>query len=238
MSAVYLIRHGQGGTRRQYDALSELGQTQARLAGEFLVTQNIQFRAIYSGALTRQQETADAVCKAYLRSGLHAPEIVVDPGWNEFDLDQVYEGIAPLLCADDPQFKSDYDNLLAQLQDEHAPEQRRWTPCDVSVVRAWLEGKYAFAGESFAVFQQRVCGCLSRLRDHTRGDAVAVFTSATPIAVWAAMALGVTNGQVLRLAGVMYNAAITTLRIRQEEVTLFSFNGVPHLPDPALRTFR
>jgi len=67
---------------------------------------------------------------------------------------------------------------------------------------------------------------------------VAVFTSATPIAVWTGMALGIAENKIMRLAGVMYNSAFSTLRMRQEDVTLFSFNNVPHLAEAALRTFR
>ncbi len=72
MSAVYLIRHGQAGLRHNYDTLSDLGHTQARLLGEYLAAQKIKFAAIYSGALTRQQETAGEVRAALERAGLAA----------------------------------------------------------------------------------------------------------------------------------------------------------------------
>jgi hypothetical protein len=36
----------------------------------------------------------------------------------------------------------------------------------------------------------------------------------------------------------MYNSAVTTMRLRNDDLMLFSFNGVPHLTDPQLRTFR
>ena len=42
----------------------------------------------------------------------------------------------------------------------------------------------------------------------------------------------------MRLGGVMYNTAITTLRLRADDLMLFTFNGVPHLTEPELRTFR
>jgi hypothetical protein len=31
---------------------------------------------------------------------------------------------------------------------------------------------------------------------------------------------------------------VTTLRLRDDDLTLFSFNGVPHLNEAGLRTFR
>src|SRR5262249_27850537 len=113
-----------------------------------------------------------------------------------------------------------------------------WTRCDMEVVRAWIEERYPFDGESWRAFHERVAQCLEPLAAHGSGEAVAVFTSATPIAVWVGMALGVADGKRMALAGVLYNSSITTLRLRAGELTLFSFNSVPHLPDPRLRTFR
>jgi len=64
------------------------------------------------------------------------------------------------------------------------------------------------------------------------------FKLARLISIWVAAALGVSNGNIMRLAGVMYNSAVTTLRLRDDDLMLFSFNGVPHLNEPHLRTFR
>ena len=58
MSVLYLIRHGQAGTRDDYDSLSEMGRVQARLLGEHFRAQGIQFAAAYSGSLARQKATA------------------------------------------------------------------------------------------------------------------------------------------------------------------------------------
>jgi hypothetical protein len=52
------------------------------------------------------------------------------------------------------------------------------------------------------------------------------------------MALALEGRHVMRLAGVTYNAALTTMRVRGGDLALYSFNGTPHLPEPHLRTFR
>ena len=97
MSSLYLIRHGQAGTRWNYDALSDLGHQQAYLLGQYLAGQKIPFKALIAGCLNRQQQTAAAVRRAYSEAGLAVPDIVSDPGWNEFDMTAVFSEFAPLL---------------------------------------------------------------------------------------------------------------------------------------------
>lgn len=55
MSKIYLIRHGQAGTRDHYDLLSNLGRRQSRLLGEYFAAQGVKFAAAYSGELSRQR---------------------------------------------------------------------------------------------------------------------------------------------------------------------------------------
>ncbi len=238
MSRLYLMRHGQAGPRYDYDALSDLGRTQSRLLGEYLAAQNVVFTAVYSGALERQQETACAVCDAYRKAGRAIPEITIDPRWNEFDLGGVYQELAPLLAAEDPEFAQEYAQILRAMLDEKAAVHRRPAGCDIAVVRAWIEGRHPHSAEAWPAFRERVRGCIETFDQGRPGEVFAVFTSATPVAVWVSMALGLQNEKVFRLAGVAYNSGITTLRIHQRELTLFSFNTVPHLADPSLRTFR
>ena len=237
MSSVYLVRHGQAGPRYSYDSLSQLGQRQASLLGEHFAAQRMQFKAIYSGALRRQQETALAAWQASREAGLAQPEPIIDPGWNEFDLDQVYKELAPILNASDPQFRQDYEEMLRLAADDSSPIHRTWSSCDVAIVRAWVEGRHP-SREPWRAFQERIGSAWKGLRQHGSGEAVAVFTSATPIAVGVGMSLGVVDGTIWKLAGVMYNTAISSLRIKDGEATLFSFNSVPHLKNAELRTFR
>ena len=64
MSSVYLIRHGQAGTRGHYDALSDLGRRQAYLLGQHLAAQQVPFKAFIAGCLNRQRQTAEEVWRA------------------------------------------------------------------------------------------------------------------------------------------------------------------------------
>lgn len=238
MSSLYLIRHGQAGLRHDYDTLSDLGRAQARLLGGHLAAQQVRFTAVYSGALKRQSETAHEVLSAMSAAGAATPDIQIDAHWNEFDLDAVYQAITPRLTAEDPEFRAEHEKLHRMLQDEDSPMHRTWTPCDTLVVRAWVEGKYEVPGESWESFRRRVSAPLDALSRIPPAENVAVFSSATPISVWIGLALGLNGRHVMRLAGVTYNTALTTMRAREDDLALFSFNGTPHLPEPHLRTFR
>jgi len=238
LSSLYLIRHGQAGTRGHYDALSDLGLRQARLLGQYLAAQKIEFKALISGCLNRQQQTAAEVWRAYREADAAVPDIQSDPHWNEFDMTAVFNEFAPQLCDADPRFKQDYDELLRTLEDANSRIHHAWTDCDTQCMRAWMENRFPCRTESWTAFCRRVLGARTALGQYQPGDTVAIFTSASPIAIWTASSLGVSDGHIMRLAGVMYNSAVTTMRLRGGDVTLFTFNGTPHLSEPETRTFR
>jgi broad specificity phosphatase PhoE len=247
LSVLYLVRHGQAGTRENYDSLSDLGRRQARLLGEHFAAQNLRFESAYSGSLARQRATAeevrDAICGMMPGTMTGAmPEITVDRGWDEFDLAHVYTEMAPYLSAADADFRREYEEMQSAVtasQGAHdAPVHRRWNDCDKKVVRAWVEGRHEYSGESWQVFGERVRGALARILETVQEGNVVVFTSATPIGVCAGQALEIQDGRIMALAGVLLNASFSTLRLRSPEIRLFSFNAIPHLDDASLRTFR
>jgi broad specificity phosphatase PhoE len=73
VSRLYLIRHGQAGTRDNYDALSDLGRQQSRLLGEYFVNQGLSFTSAITGPNARQQQTAEEVRAAYQSANLNFP---------------------------------------------------------------------------------------------------------------------------------------------------------------------
>jgi broad specificity phosphatase PhoE len=242
LSRVYLVRHGQAGTREAYDSLSDLGKRQARLLGRYFLSEGTQFAGAFSGTLARQAQTALEVKAAYNEAGVRFPELAWDCGWNEFDLAGIYRSFAPRLCAEDPAFAKEYRELEAQaraLADQHeAPVNRRWLPCDTKLVEAWIAQRYACEVETWAEFQARVTACRSRLSAIGGDASVVVFTSATPIGIWTALAMDIHDERALRLAGVLRNASYTILRLRGGQVRLDSFNAIPHLAAQELRTYR
>jgi broad specificity phosphatase PhoE len=239
---VYLVRHGQAGTRTAYDSLSELGRKQAWLLGEFWAGQALNFAAAFSGTLSRQKQTAYEMAAAYSAAGRPFPPIVKDCGWNEFDLDDVYRTLAPQLCADDEAFRTEWEQLegeaRASADRPRAAVHRRWMPCDRELVSAWIEGRYAYSGESWAAFRDRVLACRSRLVQFGPDDNIVVFTSATPIGIWVAKSLDIEDARAMRLAAALLNSSLTMLQLLAGELRLHSFNVVSHLADPELHSYR
>jgi broad specificity phosphatase PhoE len=242
LSRVYLVRHGQAGTRQSYDSLSDLGRRQARLLGEHFVREGIRFSAVYTGALARQQATADEVSTVFSEQRVEFPAPCVEQGWNEFDLDRVYRELAPVLCEEDAEFRRVFEAMRAEIHEagerHDAEVHRRWTPCDLKIVQAWIKGHDRFHGETWNVFRTRIMACRATLASQSEDDHnVVVFTSATPIGIWAALGMDVDDHRAMRLAGVLQNASYTVMRLRGEQLRLHAFNAVPHL-EPSLRTYR
>jgi broad specificity phosphatase PhoE len=242
VSNIYLVRHGQAGTRDAYDQLSDLGRKQARFLGEYFAAQRIKFSLAYSGSMNRQRETAAGVQAAYKESGSEFPQIVPRPEWDEFNLDQIYQELAPRMCDDDPEFRAQYEAMRQQVRSSggaHTAEvHRRWLPCDSQIVKAWIAGKYSYQGESWQAFLSRVAGSRAGMRNGAHATNIIVFTSAMPVAIWTGMALDIADERILRLAGVLHNASYSVVRLRTNDLRLFTFNAVPHLLEDHLRTHR
>jgi broad specificity phosphatase PhoE len=238
LSYIYLIRHAQAGTRDNYDVLSELGREQARLLGKHLATQGIELAAVYAGGMRRQQHTAELACEMMAREGLSVPEITVDERWNEFSLLSVYRAIARRMMEDDEQFARDAREMQEAIRRDPHTTGGATGRCDAAVIRAWIENRYGdYEGESWASFRARIDACGDCFSNNESEKSVAVFTSATPVAIHAAAALGLTDEKLLSILGVIYNTSVTVVRRRDGGLRLFTFNATPHLT-ASTRTFR
>lgn len=230
---MYLVRHGQAGTRAHYDTLSEMGREQARLLKEHFAAAGLRPARVLAGSLHRQQETARIV------AGSEWPAVEIDPGWTEFDLDAVYREVAPQLAKVDEEFAREYAHLEKVVDDPEHAIHRKWTSGDVKVVQAWISGRIPVSStETWSAFEARVHAAFDRaIADHP-GEPVVIFTSATPIGLSVARLLSLQQRDAMRFAGAKLNSAFTTIRVRAGDASLFSFNNAPHLVDPSLHTFR
>jgi broad specificity phosphatase PhoE len=241
LSNIYLVRHGQAGTRDAYDRLSDLGRHQAKLLGEYLAGQQLVFSAAYTGSMRRQQETAFEVQAVYQQMEVEFPEVVNKQEWDEFNLEQIYREIAPRMSADDLGFRQQYEAMQRDVRlsdgEQAAAVHRRWLPCDSQIVNAWISGKYPYQGESWDTFRQRVASGL-KVQNGTHKTNLIVFTSAMPVAIWTGLALDISDHRIMRLAGVLQNSSYSVLRLKADDLRLLTFNAAPHLIDESLRTYR
>ncbi len=231
---ITLIRHGQAGSRVAYDDLSDTGRTQARALGAWFGERGHRFDVVVTGGLTRQKITAEEMLGAMETRGAAMPPVEVDARWNEFDLDAVYAGVGPQLAEIDDQFRAEYEQLKCDSADPHSAAHRTWRNCDVTVVHAWIAGRFRFEGESFEDVCVRVRNALTELPECA---SVAVVTSATPIGICIGSALDVAPKHIMRLAA-GFNSAYSEMDLRRDGPRVVSFNNVPHLADARLRTLR
>jgi broad specificity phosphatase PhoE len=228
MSTLTFVRHGQAGSREIYDTLSPLGRQQVTRLGQYLAAQSQPCDLFLTGALDRQQQTAQLLHAAH--PALPAPTVL--PAWNEFDLDAVYRGLAPQLAAADPVFAAAYDKLRAESADPANSVHRRWTAADIAVIRAWVEGRFSSDAETWEAFSARIRRAFAALPD----GHILISTSATPIALCVSFAVESPNP--FRFAGALLNASLTTFRRHDGQTILQTFNTTPHLPEPDWRTHR
>jgi broad specificity phosphatase PhoE len=238
LSFIYFIRHAQAGSRDNYDVLSELGQRQARSLGDHLASQGVALEAVFSGGMRRQRHTAELVCEAFTRARQEAPEIIVDERWNEFSLLSVYRAIARRLMEESADFARDVEEMQQAVRLDPHTTTGATGRCDAAVIRAWMENRYPdYEGESWAGFRARIGECAAQFNSLKNEKAIAVFTSATPIAIIAGAALGLTDEKLVSILGVIYNTSVSVMRARGDDLRLFSFNSISHLHS-SIRTFR
>jgi broad specificity phosphatase PhoE len=213
VSTLTVVRHGQA---RPFDSnpdqLSALGEEQARTLAEYWKRVGMTFDEVWSGSLQRQRQTAE------LASG-RAPEISDD--WNEYDANGILHHYAP-----------PYD--LEPGADRNRKFQKVFEPAMLS----WLAAEEHPIVETWSVFRDRVLHALRRLQDGPSNRNVVIFTSGGPVSVLVQTAIGAPERSFLEINWRVKNCSITEFTFSSERISLDSFNALPHLERPDMRTFR
>lgn len=234
MSTLTLVRHGQATSfQRESGILSPLGETQARKLAEFWLQHGIGFDEAFTGTLVRQQRTGEIVAQVFREAGTRFPELRCDAAWNEYDAAGVLEYFVPA----HPRLTA----LAAEFERARGgPEQNRsFLRLLEPAMRCWLEGTIEDARvEPWSAFRERLSGALCRLREGPPGRRVAVFTSGGPIGFTVQKAMKGPPESFLDVNWRVRNCSITEFVFDRERLTLDSFNGIPHLAETALRSYR
>jgi broad specificity phosphatase PhoE len=239
LSTLTLVRHAQASFfAAEYDQLSTLGETQARLLGAYWVRRGVAFDEVFTGPRSRQIETAAIVGAAYADAGLAWPRPVVLDELDEHRVDR-------LLKESMPEIAQEYAHIAAlaetyQRAETDREKHRGFQKLCEAVVHLWIEEAGAAAGvESWREFQARVREGLRRMTEGgRRGRRIAAFTSVGAITVALQAALDCSDRMALELGWRVRNASLNEFVFTQDRLTLDGFNAFPHLEDPSLWTYR
>lgn len=239
MSRLFLVRHGQASfLEPDYDKLSALGETQARLLGEYWARRNMKFDRVISGPRVRQKETARIVREAYGNAGSVLAELVVIQEFDEYEGEAVLKQTLPRLLDSNEAIRGLYNAFQdsANSDDRRRNFERMFEP----IIRMWVDGEIAVSGvESWPEFCARVNRGLSRvIATRRRGEQTVIFCSGGPIGVAVQRALNLSAQNTLRVVWMSRNGSYGEFLYSGERFTLSAFNSFPHLDDPSLLTYR
>ena len=242
MTTILLVRHGQASFGQEnYDKLSDLGITQAKLLGSHYGATQRRIDAIYSGNLIRQRESAQHFWTHYESSFKQSRTALSDsiynsqnaqnsilPVFDEFNHKDVFVksnaafGNKGTISAEIA--KADVPNArLAELFDE---AMQRWHAGD-------NDSDYI---ESWAQFNKRAQSGLEQIRaqiaerdDLSHDSTVVVFTSGGVIAAISAQLLEQGSQLAYALNRKLINTGVTAITIHKNGARLLSLNEHSHL---------
>jgi broad specificity phosphatase PhoE len=238
MSVLTLVRHGQATAfQKESDRLSEVGELQARKLAEFWLKNRVSFDEVYTGRLIRQIRTEQIVAEEFAANGTAWPVARALPGFNEYDAAGVLNRVVPALAARDERYAMLVQafETARESVDRNRPFQRMFE----IAMRAWARGEVSVEGvEPWPVFRGRVREALQRVMQGEANRRALVFTSGGPIGLSVQIAMHAPDGMFLEVNWRIRNCSLTEFVFSGDRFTLDSFNGVPHLDDMALWTYR
>ena len=220
MATIYLIRHGQASFGAEdYDKLSELGERQAGVAGEYLRDHGIELDAAYSGDLLRQRETAQLALASQPGEVPHH----IDARFNEVRNDEHLEYLLPKLLEHDARLQALVERGLKSSKDYQKVIEavfNYWVSpaCDEPRIQSWED----YSGGVRAALADLMA-------NQGAGKTVGVFTSGGTIATIVGQVLGLGGDQTYQFYEPIFNCSITQLFYSGSKVSLSYFNDRSYL---------
>ncbi|HYL63872.1 MAG TPA: histidine phosphatase family protein [Candidatus Methylomirabilis sp.] len=239
MGRLFLVRHAQASfLSDNYDQLSTMGETQARLLGECWTRRKMVFDRVSTGPAVRHRRTAEIVAQVYQHRSLDFPQPIAVPEFDEFQADAVMsEGLSQLL-PHSTEIRQMHETL--QRASNEGQKGAAFQRLFETVISMWVRGEVTIqSAGSWQEFCARVNQGLSRFfAAAKKGEVAAIFTSGGPISVCAQRALQLSSQETLRVAWMSRNCSFSEFLFSGDRVTLSTFNSFPHLDDEALLTYR
>jgi broad specificity phosphatase PhoE len=239
MGTLFLVRHAQASfDAENYDKLSKLGESQARLLGKYWALRGFHFDRVCVGPCVRQIDTAKRVSEAYTMAGQRFPEAIVLPEFGEYQGEAVLKSTLPALRQDNHRIRELHNAFPASC--DSARQRASFQKLFEAVIGMWVRGAIHPDGvEAWPEFCARVSSGLARfLSAGGRGEQVVIFTSGGPIAVAMQRALQLSPENTLGVSWMSRNSSWSEFLFDAERLTLSGFNFHGHLDDPAMITYR
>lgn len=240
MSRLLIIRHGQASLgAADYDVLSPLGEQQADALGRYLARMIDPPHAIYAGPRKRQRDTAAQLVAGARQSGAEFPDPRELLDFDEYPAIALMKDAMPSLCERDPELAALATAWMAAERGTPG-HQRAFELVFQAAMQRWHAGEVEHpAVEPFREFQARVARGLDHVvQQHPRQSTVLVVTSAGPVGVVTALALGLDTWAGLKTSFIVHNASLTEFAYRPGEMQLRVFNALPHIHERAHVTLR
>lgn len=221
MAELYLVRHGQASFgAADYDRLSERGEQQSVWLGEYFVRQGIVFDRVICGTLRRHEQTVDGILRGMGNSGAAYTQ---HAGLNEYDFQALFAALG-----------DDFPEVTRQASGSMRDHYRALK----QVLQLWSDDKIRGPlPETWAAFQQRVAEARAAIQAGG-GQRVLAVSSGGPIAVTAQQVLAAPPASAIALNLQIRNSSVSQYFFNAESFQLATLNGIPHLDDPARRSFQ
>jgi broad specificity phosphatase PhoE len=239
MALLTLVRHGQASyLKENYDQLSDLGNRQARMLGEYWIRTKTSFDQVYYGPACRHLRTGQIVADVYRQAGQPWPEPVTVRDMDEYVGTAIVRTFLPGLLETHEDIRA-LEAEYRRAEDQHAAF-KMYDKLFARISRMWVDGELDSPElESWKNFCARIDRGIQMIRDSAgENKRIVVFTSGGVIAASARLALDLAPQRTLELSWASRNASYTELVFTPERIWLSSFNNHPHLEDEALLTHR
>jgi len=239
MSKLYVVRHGQASFfADDYDKLSEMGERQSRVLGQYWLDNGVVIDEVYTGSLKRQVRTAECVGEIFVEAGLAWPESVVYEGLNEYPADALMEKLLPHLMESDEGMRVLEEDFRGAT--EGREKYRTFHRLLESVMAKWIAEAYTI--DTIPRWKDFSGGVRGALKDimgkEGSGRTVAVFSSGGPVGVSVQTALEAPEIKAAELNWRVHNSSVTEFTFSKNRIALDAFNAISHLTDPELLTYR
>ena len=152
-----------------------------------------------------------------------APDLVIDPRFNEVQTDEQIDVMMPILIERDPRFA---DLVTAMNTDTKSFQKiietvfNYWVSpeCDIGGIQSWAD----YSGGVVSAFEGAMASAQS-------GTDTAIFTSGGTIATMVGHVLRLTSDRVYEFYEPVFNCSITRIIFNSRKCSLSTFNDVGHL---------